>query len=167
MPLLPLLPRPVWYLITALTCLVARLLLSWAWPATIALACLINIFDGAQYAINQGTRTWPSLQAWSAWSWFASCMWGKTALRVKAVHAKLIDGIPQAIVSAHPHGIMSWNHGLFFTNIAGYATRFPQVGACRMQCMSDHRSHARCTRTAVSPYSVVSLSLSSRSLSLA
>ena len=76
--------------------------------------------------MGEGDRCWPWFQRLQVWQDISGFFFGSANLRVSEQDEGKIQKCSQVIVAAHPHGIMSYNHALCMTNIAGYLDRFPQ-----------------------------------------
>ena len=97
-------------------CSVGGYSLWWA----LLLGYLPSYFDGAQLT---GARAWPELQQCTAlWQPFVTAL-----IRgpVKVVFETQLDPQRQSIIAAAPHGILSLNHSLYFTDAGGFLTHFP------------------------------------------
>jgi len=91
---------------------------SWWWA--VLFGYMPSYLDGAEYT---GKRAWPGLQRWTAF-WkplIESIVRGP----VRVVCETKIDPKQQSIIAAAPHGILSLNHVLFFTDCAGLLSVFP------------------------------------------
>jgi len=88
---------------------------------------LITLLDGASHRIGSGDRCWPWLQKLDVWRRISLFLFGPQSILCSESDTKAVESCVQAIVAAHPHGIMSWNHTMMFTNCAGYMDRFPNL----------------------------------------
>ena len=80
---------------------------------------LITLLDGASHRIGSGDRCWPWLQKLDVWRRISLFLFGPQSILCSESDTKAVESCVQAIVAAHPHGIMSWNHTMMFTNCAG------------------------------------------------
>jgi len=60
----------------------------------------------------------PGVQRWAGWAWLARRLFGEVRLVVERPAALRACG--QGVLAVAPHGVVSFNHALFFTDAAGW-----------------------------------------------
>ena len=84
--------------------------------------------DGSEYdPLNW--RYSPAFARLSVWRRFASYFSGRVLYEAtRPEYEAAAAGRAQFVLAVHPHGVVSWNHGLFFTDSCGFLSTGPLAG---------------------------------------
>lgn len=113
-------PSWVYSLITGLVAALMCIMSGYSLWLAAFLAYMPSYFDGAHLT---GVRAWPELQQWTAL--WRPLITGLIRAPVKVVSETTLDPQRQSIIAAAPHGILSLNHALYFTDAGGFLSMFP------------------------------------------
>lgn len=89
-------------------------------------AYLPTWFDGAQYKVTarEGSRYWPWFAKLSIWR--SICTYFPASLTTEYDFATAARNGGQFVFAMHPHGMLSVDHALFFTDAVGFMSKvFP------------------------------------------
>jgi len=79
---------------------------------------LLTFLDGAERRLPG--RIWPAFQRARFWRIVADYLFGSVKLTIE--DPQKLRSVKQGILAVAPHGIVSFNHGLYFTDCCGFLT---------------------------------------------
>jgi len=82
----------------------------------LAAAYLPRIFNGSEFRAKGAM--WPAFQRCSIWSLLARSLFGSVQVVVEA--PEKLRGCKQGVLAVAPHGVVSFNHALFFTDVCKF-----------------------------------------------
>ena len=100
------------FLVGVVLCHAFSISLFWS----LLIAYIPSYIDGSEY---DGTRAWPELQRVSFWRVICEILLGP----LRIVCDVPLDHGRQSILACAPHGVLSGNHALLFTDAAGFLTK--------------------------------------------